>query len=325
MTSSDGDRRVVLPAGRVRCATFNVLHGRRLGRDGRPLPTRADDAEALAGAVASLDADVLALQEVDRLQERSGGVDQAALAAEASGARDWRYASALHGRAAPGRGWVLDPAARGLRTYGPEHSLSHGVPENDVPSHGIALLSRLPVRAWRARRLAPAPVAMPLRVAGRPGLIAVRDQPRAVLAAVLDGPRGPFTAVAVHLSFVPGWNIGQLLTVRRWMAGLPRPHVLLGDFNLVGAVPAAVLNAAVVTEPWLMRHRSAEREPSPAGGSMPRGWRHLARRPTFPSHRPVVQFDHVLATGIRADAVGVVPVPRTAVSDHRPLVVELTL
>ncbi|WOP38769.1 endonuclease/exonuclease/phosphatase family protein [Streptomyces sp. Li-HN-5-13] len=325
MTSFEADRRVSLPAGTVRCATFNVLHGRRLGEDGRPLSTRADDAEALAEAVASLDADVLALQEVDRLQERSGGVDQAALAAEASGARYWRYASALHGRLAPGRGWVLDPAEPGLRTYGPGHSPSLGVPENDVPSHGVALLSRLPVRAWRARRLAPAPVAMPLRVAGRTGLTAVRDQPRALLAALLDGPRGPFTAVAVHLSFVPGWNIGQLLTVRRWIAQLPRPHVLLGDFNLVGAVPAAVLNAAVATEPWLMRHRPEDRETSPAGGPMPLGWRRLARRPTFPSHRPVVQFDHVLATGIRADAVGAVSVPRTAVSDHRPLVVELKL
>ena len=223
------------------------------------------------------------------------------------------------------RGWVPDPAEPGLRMYGPEHGVSRGVPGNDVPSHGVALLSRLPVLAWRARRLAPAPVAMPLRVAGRPGLTAVRDQPRAVLAAVLDGPRGPFTAVAVHLSFVPGWNIGQLLTVRRWIAELPRPHVLLGDLNLVGAVPGAVLNAAVATEPPLIRHRLADREPSPAGGPMPRRWRHLARRPTYPSHRPVVQFDHVLATGIRADAVDGVRVPRTAVSDHRPLVVELTL
>jgi endonuclease/exonuclease/phosphatase family metal-dependent hydrolase len=197
---------------------------------------------------------------------------------------------------------VLDPAEPGLRVYGPGEATEGG----DVPSHGVALVSRLPVLRWRARRFAPAPLGLPLRVVGRRGLVMVRDQPRAALAAVVEGPRGPFTVVAVHLSFVPGWNVAQLLAARRWIADLPRPHVLLGDFNLIGAVPRVVLNAA-----------------GPAGRS--RGWRDLARVPTYPSHRPVVQFDHVLATGIRRDAAATVSTPRVPVSDHRPLVVELSL
>jgi endonuclease/exonuclease/phosphatase family metal-dependent hydrolase len=281
----------------VSCATFNVLHGRRIQPDGRPTPAAPDEPSApLAEAVASLGADVVALQEVDRLQERSGGVDQAAVAADAMGARDWRYATALHCRSVPGRGWVLDPDEPGMRVYGPE------VRQPQIPSHGLALLSRLPVHEWRALRLPAAPIGMPLRVAGRAAPVLARDQARAALAAVVEGPHGPFTVVAVHLSFVPGWNIGQLRTVRRWIADLPQPRVLMGDFNLFGALPRLTLNATA-----------------------PRGWRSSARRATFPSHRPLVQLDHIMTTGLGADAVGTAHAPRTAISDHRPLVVELAL
>lgn len=149
----------------MRLATFNVLHGLPI-RDGRPAPFPGGAAagEPLARAVASLDADVLALQELDRFQERSGRVDQAAAAAAASGARDWRYASAVHGRSVPGTGWVPDPAVPGMRVYGPKDADRGEGP----PSHGIALVTRLPVREWRARRLSPSPVGMPCGCPGSP-------------------------------------------------------------------------------------------------------------------------------------------------------------
>ncbi|MGH1553387.1 hypothetical protein ACRAWF_19805 [Streptomyces sp. L7] len=76
-----------------------------------------------------------ALQEVDRFQERSGRVDQAAVAAVALGALDWRYATALHSRFVPGRGWVNDPAEPAPRIHGTEAL------EPQVPSQGVALLS----------------------------------------------------------------------------------------------------------------------------------------------------------------------------------------
>ncbi|MFJ7962022.1 endonuclease/exonuclease/phosphatase family protein [Streptomyces sp. NPDC096324] len=301
-------------SGRVRFATFNVLHGRTLV-DGRPVSVRTAGGPELplVEAVASLDADVVALQEVDRLQERSGGVDQASAAAAGSGAPHWRYASAFHGTAKPGGGWVPEPSVPGLRVYGPREAQAG----DGVPSHGIALLSRLPVRHWRARRLAPAPVPMPLRTPGRRGLTMSRDQPRAALAAVLEGSRGPFTVVALHLSFVPGWNVLQLRAVRAWIADLPGPRVLLGDFNLPGALPRTVLGPAGPV-------RGSRRGP---GGTppTPRGWRDLARTPTYPAHRPFLQLDHVLAGGIAAGAATGAHAPSTPVSDHRPLVVELPL
>ncbi|MEU8925636.1 endonuclease/exonuclease/phosphatase family protein [Kitasatospora sp. NPDC048545] len=301
----------------VRLATFNVLHGRQLLDDGRQATQASDTVTVhpLVDAVASLDADVVALQELDRFQLRSGRVDQARALAEATGAVDWRYASAFHARAVPGRSWARDRSEPGMRVYGPPGTGHDG----GAPSHGIALLSRLPVLSWRARRFGAPPVAVPLPVAGRAGLTVIRDHPRVALAAVLRGPRGPFTAVALHLSFVPGWNVRQLLAVQGWIAGLPRPHLLLGDFNIVGAVPAATLGAAGLLP---SSRPSTPRSAVPPTRS---GWRRLARVRTFPSHRPLVQLDHVLAAGLGAHQPVSVRAPRMPISDHRPVVVELDL
>lgn len=60
----------------MRLATFNLLHGRSL-TDGLV------DSDRLAAAIGALDADVLALQEVDRDQRRSGNLDLTAIAARA--------------------------------------------------------------------------------------------------------------------------------------------------------------------------------------------------------------------------------------------------
>ncbi|MGK4582879.1 endonuclease/exonuclease/phosphatase family protein [Kitasatospora sp. HPMI-4] len=331
----------------LRIATFNLLHGQPLAADGSPLPfpppvSGIEAADPLGEAVAGLDADVLALQEVDRYQARSGLVDQAAAAAKAMGAADWRFAAALHGRPAPVAGWVPDPAVPGLQVYGPADIDT----ATDLPSYGTALLTRLPVRHWRARRFAPAPFGLPLRVAGRRGLTPVPDEPRAAVAAVLEGERGPFTVVATHLSFVPGWNMAQLAGIRRWIADLPKPYLVLGDFNLIGAMPRTVLGGATVLDPQTARQRRSERlrrrdlraarrlRAAQAGVRRRRvreprprlqGWYDLAKTPTYPSHNPAVQFDHVLAIGVPRTAVGPASAPRAAVSDHRPLIVEVTL
>ncbi|MER5635769.1 endonuclease/exonuclease/phosphatase family protein [Kitasatospora sp. NPDC002227] len=314
----------------LRIATFNLLHGQPLAEDGTPLPFPLDPGEPLGEAIAALDADVLALQEVDRHQERSGLADQTAVAAKAMGAADWRFAAALHGRPAPLAGWVTDPAHPGLTVYGPAELDT----ATELPSYGTALLTRLPVRHWRARRFAPAPFGLPLRVAGKRGLTPVPDEPRAALAAVLEGEHGPFTVVATHLSFVPGWNMAQLAAIRRWIADLPQPHLVLGDFNLIGAVPRTVLGGAsardrVRTARAARRARLAQPGPRRRTTREPRprlhGWYDLAKTPTYPSHRPAVQFDHVLAMGLPRTAVGPTGAPRATVSDHRPLVVEVDL
>ncbi|WBB90788.1 endonuclease/exonuclease/phosphatase family protein [Verrucosispora sp. WMMC514] len=201
----------------MRLATFNLLHGRSLA-DGLVDPAR------LTAAVAALDADVLALQEVDRDQSRSGHLDLTAIAAQAVGAPEHRFAAAVVGT--PGEAF---------------RPLTHDDDGHGEPCYGVGLISRHPVTIWRVTRLHPAPVRSPVYVPGPGGgLILLRDEPRVVLAAVLDTPHGPLTVAATHLSFVAGWNVRQLRQVIRALRALPAPRILLGDLNLPAWATRAV-------------------------------------------------------------------------------------
>lgn len=259
----------------MRVATFNLLHGLSLA-DG------SVDESALRGAAATLDADIVGLQEVDRGQPRSHLVDQTAAVADALGARHWRFAPALRGTPGTNAGWT------------PSTDADDG--EDNQPTYGVGLVSRLPVLSWHVRRFGPAPVGMPLMVPGSRGLTHVHDEPRVGVAAVLDGRTGPLTVVSAHLSFMPGWNVTQLRTLARWARGFPGPRLLIGDFNLPGALPRLTTR-----------------------------WTQLARAATYPSWRPRVQFDHVLADGIDESAVRDVQVMRLDVSDHCALAVDLEI
>lgn len=205
----------------MRLATFNLMHGRSL-HDGRV------DPERLRRAIAGLDADVLALQEVDRGQPRTGGIDHTAVAAEALGALEHRFAAAIIGT--PGGAY-------------------RAAAEDDVailePSYGVGLVTRWSVREWHLLRLRAAPVRSPIYVPGPGGgLILLGDEPRVVLAAVLESPVGPLTVATTHLSFVPGWNVRQLRRAMRWLAGLPAPRLLAGDLNLPAGIAVPVAAAA---------------------------------------------------------------------------------
>lgn len=268
---------------RVRLVTFNVFSGRSLA-DGGTDPAR------LAAAVTSLRADVLAVQEVDRFQPRSGGVDQAALVARAAGAVHGRFVPLVLGT--PGEpGWSPAPP-----TPTPLES-PDGVPP--TPQYGIGLVSALPVLAWHVLALKPPRGRYPIPLPSRPPrLIWIPDEPRAAVAAVLAGPSGQplLTIACTHLSFVAGANVLQLRRVRSWLAGLPGPRVLLGDLNLPGGLPARVT-----------------------------GWTPLFSGATYPAPTPRMQIDHALADGMPDGADWRGEVLQLPLSDHRAAAVDLTL
>ncbi len=206
----------------MRVATFNILHGRNPADD-------VVDVATLGSAIAGLDADVLALQEVDRNQPRSHMADLTAVAAEAMGAGEHRFVAAMSG--SPGATWEA----------------ATGEEQPDAATYGVALLSRHPVTAWSVVKLPVLRAPAPFWFRGDRLPTLVRDEARVALAAQVAFPEGPVTVVGTHLSFVPWWNGRQLRYLVRSLAPAERPLVLTGDLNmgrrravaLTGMTPAA--------------------------------------------------------------------------------------
>jgi endonuclease/exonuclease/phosphatase family metal-dependent hydrolase len=191
----------------MRMATFNILHGRSV-HDG------AVQLDRLEESVRRIDADVLALQEVDCDQPRSAMADLTALAAQAMGAVTHRFVAAIAGT--PGATWM---AATGREQPG-------------TAAYGIALLSRFPVQSWQVVRLPRIPMTFPMYLREPNKVLMVNEEPRAAMVARLETPLGLMTVANTHLSFVPGWNRVQLRHLVRDLRGFGGPRVLMGDLNM---------------------------------------------------------------------------------------------
>jgi endonuclease/exonuclease/phosphatase family metal-dependent hydrolase len=196
----------------MRMATFNILHGRSV-HDGEV------DVDRLGECVHQLNADVLALQEVDVDQPRSARADLTAVAVEAMGAVSHRFVAAISGT--PGATWMA--------ATGHEHP--------GTAAYGIALLSRFPAVTWQVLRLPRIPVRFPMYLPGPRRVQIVDEEPRAAVLARLDTELGLLTVANTHLSFVPGWNRVQLRRLIRDLRGFPGPRVLLGDLNMTPPAP----------------------------------------------------------------------------------------
>jgi endonuclease/exonuclease/phosphatase family metal-dependent hydrolase len=191
----------------VRVATWNLLHGLDV-RTGRV------DLGAVADAIAALDADVVAVQEVDRELSRSGGGDQVA---ELAGKLGWSgaFGPALLGE--PVRSWDAIP---------------RGAPDPGGPAYGIGLLSPHPL--LDVRRLALPGGAARRRTPGGVERPPVWDrEPRTVLRAKVRLPDGRALVVAsTHLTYVTWRAVRQLRRALSWTGSTGGPAVLMGDLNM---------------------------------------------------------------------------------------------
>ncbi|HEX8929489.1 MAG TPA: endonuclease/exonuclease/phosphatase family protein [Actinomycetota bacterium] len=180
---------------RLRVATWNV----RTCRTRDPDPDRVD-LERTAAMLRSIDADLVALQEIDRWQERSGGVDQARALGELLG-MDWWFCPALLGPATdPARWRAADPGR-----------------DPGGSAYGVALLSRLPVGSVACEAL-PHPQG--------------RGEPRVALTARARVDGRPLSVAVTHLSFVQRDGVRQLRWLQRRLEREAAPRLLLGDLNL---------------------------------------------------------------------------------------------
>lgn len=193
----------------LRIVSYNLLHGMHLARRGTV------DLPAVAEVLAEVGADVVALQEVDRDQARSGHVDQAADLGDRLGMRGV-FCAALSGS--------------------PDHSWTPATDTTTGPAYGVGLLTRLPLRAVRR-------VALPGGGAGtRSPDASLRNpgwdhEPRVALAAAVDVGGRTVEFIVTHLSYLPWRAVRQLRTATA--AATAPTAVLVGDLNL----PAALVRA----------------------------------------------------------------------------------
>jgi endonuclease/exonuclease/phosphatase family metal-dependent hydrolase len=267
----------------LRIGTCNLLHGIDV-RTGRL------DLSAAAEAIAALDLDVVAVQEVDRDLPRSGGEDQVRVLADRLGMRG-AFAPALLGD--PDDRWT----AVGTRDPG-------------GPAYGVGLLTRLPILRTRRTvlpgggdgrrgtgRVQPSADGRPAGDDGPPSLNPGWDrEPRTALTAELDaGAGGTLRVTSLHLSYLPWRALGQLRVAARAARG-DGPSVLAGDCNLPVWPVRRVLGTA---------------------------WDHAGGTPTYPAWDPRLQVDQIAVSGgvVVEDVEVVAPGP----SDHRSVLVTVTL
>ncbi|HMR48401.1 MAG TPA: endonuclease/exonuclease/phosphatase family protein [Arachnia sp.] len=212
----------------MRLVTFNLWSGRsaKLGASaaaakGTRRWAKSVDLDLLRAAVRELDPDVLALQEVDVGQSRSHHADLTGIAAEAMGAREYRFVPTLAGT--PGALWSLS---------GPLH--------RPTGQYGIALLSRYPALRWQD---VPLPALRPSVKVMLPVVrqhLTVGEEPRAAIIANLDTPHGRIAVANTHLTWIPGSGIRQLREVTRYLGEFADPVLLVGDFNMWGPLPRMI-------------------------------------------------------------------------------------
>ena len=197
----------------LRVWTANIQSGRSASGE----PTTEPE---LAAAFDGIEADVVALQEVDRFQPRSGEMDQVRIIAGALGLEHDRFAAALAGD-----------------VKGPR-DLADPIGNHPGPAYGVGLVSRYPVIAWFATRLPQVVRRLPMWHGGRPRWWV--HEPRVALAAVLDGSDGPFATATTHLSLLPPVARRQLRTLLRQVDRLSERVIVAGDFNIADSAVAQV-------------------------------------------------------------------------------------
>lgn len=246
--------------------------------------------ETLAEQIAELAPDIIALQEVDLGQSRSGRLDQTAFLARALDMSFHRFAASYAGPAAGLRRRPLRTEMSAAR-HDPLGILRAAVGARPI-GYGNALLSRHPVEAWGDMRLGRGPSSLVRRgPAWNPRSYKLfTASNRVMVAAAITLPDGTrLNAASTHLATRGDTAAKQLAAAWRTLTQWPGPHLLIGDYNL----------------------RSEQLAPLGIG-------RPLGAGPTFPASKPAHRIDHFLTDPWPTDSSGQ-PLASALAGDAGPL------
>ncbi|MFM7136842.1 MAG: endonuclease/exonuclease/phosphatase family protein [Planctomycetota bacterium] len=244
VTAARGVESVTKPPARPTLRVVSYTIRHGVGMDGTL------DLDRTAALLRRLEPDVVALQEVDERCRRSGNVDQAAALGKA---------------------------------LGMEHRFGEFM-DHDGGRYGLAVLSRLPIKATRRHELPRG------------------AEPRCALEVELDVPGlgQPVSFTCIHMERTK--EAIRVAQMRALVAALGerRPAIVAGDFN---GEPGSESLALLADAGWRILAKDGAR------GS----------NPTWPADEPMQEIDHVAERGLPEYAVSHDVIDEQVASDHRPL------
>lgn len=269
----------------MKITSWNFQHGEVYAAG-----TEVDRSAEIKRTVEAFNCDVLVLQEVDQLNERSNFEEQSKDFAEILGARYWAFAPCVWRK---DEEW-LDWPQTGSTDFPP--LITESITSKH-PGYGISIISKLPVIKWERKELSKALMGwwLPFTSDGVTKKYWVKDHARNALAAYLEDGT---VIVNTHLSWEPVFRNIQLSQLKRWANQIAKDKslrvIIVGDLN--------------IQNDWQESVNSLR-------------WRSLVKQLTFPVWNPKEQIDHFLAKpGTKAKLE---PMVASKISDHLPISITL--
>ena len=269
----------------MKITSWNIQHGEVYAAG-----LEVNRATEINRTVLAFNCDVLVLQEVDQLNDRSNFEEQTKDFAEIMGAPYWAFAPSVWRK---NDEWLDWPKSQSSDFPGLITKTSPSV----QPCYGISIISKLPVIRWERKELPKAFMGwwLPFTSDGVTKKFWVKDHARNALAAYLEDGK---VIINTHLSWEPVFRNLQLGQLKRWANQIAKDkslHVIIvGDLNIVNSWEESVNSYR---------------------------WRSLVKQLTFPVWKPNQQIDHFLARpGTKAKLE---PMVASKISDHLPISITL--
>jgi endonuclease/exonuclease/phosphatase family metal-dependent hydrolase len=269
----------------VKITSWNIQHGEVYAAG-----TEVNRTAEIKRTVLALDCDVLVLQEVDHLNERSNLEEQTKDFAEIMGAKYWAFAPTVWRK---NDAWLDWPKTQSSDF--PE--LITQTISSAQPGYGISIISKLPIVKWERKELSKAFIGwwLPFTADGVTKKHWVKDHARNALAAYFEDGT---VIINSHLSWEPIFRNLQLSQLKRWANSIAKDKslrvLIVGDLNIANNFDESVNSYR---------------------------WRSQVKQLTFPVWKPDRQIDHFLAhPSIKAKLELTVA---SKISDHLPISITL--